>query len=63
MTGEIDPREDRDVYRLDLVRRTDLLVDVVGGFQWHPRTWCTNRESWFDPIIGDSLFGPLPCDP
>ncbi len=32
ITGEIDPREDQDVYRLELARRTDLIVDVVGTF-------------------------------
>ena len=30
--GEIDPREDRDVFRLELARRTDLIIDVVSGF-------------------------------
>lgn len=32
MEGDIDPREDRDVFRLELARPTDLVVDVIGSF-------------------------------
>ena len=30
--GEINPREDRDVYRLEFARATDLIIDAYGGF-------------------------------
>lgn len=31
--GEIDPREDRDVYRLEIARPTAIVLDVIGRFR------------------------------
>lgn len=37
VVGEINPREDRDLYRLELATRSELVVDVEAGFRARAR--------------------------
>ena len=42
--GDIDPREDRDVFRLELARPSDVVVDVAGGFPLLARVFDADGE-------------------
>ena len=68
--GDIDPREDRDVFRLEVARPSDLVVDVTGGFPLLARVFDADGEEVEPevlpeephPILREITFLTEACD-